>query len=391
MSRVTLADIARKVGVSKAAVSLALRNSPEIGKATRNLIVAAAQSMGYRPDPNLSKIAASRWKSNRACDRPALAFIAPLHPDHLDLIPSVALEHPMRFLLEDDEQHDWLIYLSGHLHFKGALERANELGYSSQYHLVKPGDRVGTLANSLYHRGVQGIVFSPIFDRAFIREFKWDRFACVSVADHYFLPPTDFVVPKLSSHMHMVFSQLYRRGYKRPGIVLYHERIQHLNNLILRGVFLSLSEIVGIMDNLPSPCYLEHHRLNEIKAWIEMERPDVVIGFNDYVFELLTRFGYRMPGDFAFVSLATRNQVRGERAGVLDSDCTMGRTAIDVLDQKLRHSVYGSPLARTFTTIQTKWVEGSTLPAREKISSWELQEIERRADSLNIFPESGGW
>jgi Transcriptional regulators len=45
----TLADVAAAVGVSKAAVSLALRGKPGVSETTRQRIVDASRSLGYRP------------------------------------------------------------------------------------------------------------------------------------------------------------------------------------------------------------------------------------------------------------------------------------------------------------------------------------------------------
>ncbi len=46
--KVTILDVARAAGVSKSAVSLALRGDPGLGKRTRAAIVAEAQRLGYR-------------------------------------------------------------------------------------------------------------------------------------------------------------------------------------------------------------------------------------------------------------------------------------------------------------------------------------------------------
>lgn len=387
MSRITLKDIANRLGVSKATISLALRGSREIGEETRKKIIKTAKEMGYRPDPTLAKIAASRWKPHIASEQIPLAFVASLHPDHEKLIPEDAKKHPLPYLKDSEHQEEWVIYLSGHAHFKGAIQRADELGYSMSYHLYKPGDNIRSLSNALYHRGVQGIIFSPIFDRDFIKHFQWKRFACVSVADHYYLPPTDFVVPKLSSHIHVVFSHLYRKGYSRPGLVLYHEKIQHLNNHILRGVFLSLCESVGILNNIPAPYYVEHSKLENIKPWLDKEMPDVIIGFSDFIYDLLANFGYKMPQDYSFVSLGVKKPKEKLIAGVIDADFMMGRTGVDILDHKLRHGIFGPTERRTFTTIQTDWCEGKSLPKKKGVSPAELRKIKENADFLNIFAD----
>jgi len=51
----TLADIAATVGLSPAAVSLALRGKPGVSEATRERVVEASRSLGYRPISGLSR------------------------------------------------------------------------------------------------------------------------------------------------------------------------------------------------------------------------------------------------------------------------------------------------------------------------------------------------
>jgi DNA-binding LacI/PurR family transcriptional regulator len=56
----TLEDVARRAGVSRALVSLALRNSTRVAAETRQIIFAAATEIGYRPN-----LAARNLASNR--------------------------------------------------------------------------------------------------------------------------------------------------------------------------------------------------------------------------------------------------------------------------------------------------------------------------------------
>ena len=59
--RVLMKDVAKEAGVHQTTVSLALRNHPSLPKSTRDRIQELAHSMGYRPDPAISAIAAQRW------------------------------------------------------------------------------------------------------------------------------------------------------------------------------------------------------------------------------------------------------------------------------------------------------------------------------------------
>jgi DNA-binding LacI/PurR family transcriptional regulator len=48
-SRPTIADVARRAGVSLAAVSFAVNDRPGVAPETRARILAAAQELGWRP------------------------------------------------------------------------------------------------------------------------------------------------------------------------------------------------------------------------------------------------------------------------------------------------------------------------------------------------------
>ncbi|HEX7469541.1 MAG TPA: helix-turn-helix domain-containing protein, partial [Verrucomicrobiae bacterium] len=55
--RVTVYDIAEKLGVSHSTISLALRNHPGISEKRREQVKKAAKEMGYVPDPHLAALA----------------------------------------------------------------------------------------------------------------------------------------------------------------------------------------------------------------------------------------------------------------------------------------------------------------------------------------------
>ena len=73
--RVTLRDVAERVGVSHVTISLALRNHPSIPVRRRKEVKRVAKQMGYQPDPLLSSLAVYRHNQRPARIQNSLAWI----------------------------------------------------------------------------------------------------------------------------------------------------------------------------------------------------------------------------------------------------------------------------------------------------------------------------
>lgn len=91
MKRPTIADIARRAGVSKGAVSYALNGQPGVSDATRRRVLAIAQEIGWNPN------SAARALSGAAANAFGLALRRPastlgLEPFYMELISGVEAE-----------------------------------------------------------------------------------------------------------------------------------------------------------------------------------------------------------------------------------------------------------------------------------------------------------
>ena len=71
----SLGQIAQQAGVSRAAVSMALRNHPRIPEATRQRIQSIAAKLGWRPNPLLAEAMSAIRAGQPPAERVTLAYI----------------------------------------------------------------------------------------------------------------------------------------------------------------------------------------------------------------------------------------------------------------------------------------------------------------------------
>lgn len=91
MKRPTIADVARRAGVTKAAVSFALNNQPGVSAATRERILAIAQEVGFQPSSAARALSDGRAGAfGLVIDRPAR--LLGIEPFFMQLISGIQAE-----------------------------------------------------------------------------------------------------------------------------------------------------------------------------------------------------------------------------------------------------------------------------------------------------------
>src|SRR5579862_5217790 len=136
--KLTIRDLARALGLSRAAVSLGLRDSPEIAAATRERIRAMAREMGYEPNPTAAALSRLRRASTVEPIHAALAWLN-LWPDPKKL----------RTFAEFDR------------YWQGAKASAEKFGYRLEEFPGNERVSIPPLEKILLARGIPGILLPP--------------------------------------------------------------------------------------------------------------------------------------------------------------------------------------------------------------------------------------
>lgn len=344
--RPTLEDVAQLAGVGKATVSLALRNHPKISATTRAKVKAAAEKLGYRPDPALSRIAAYRWHSREHPSDVTIAYVTNAHPTlGTVLAPEMG---------------------------EAARAQGERLGYRVEHFRLEDYAGPEQLARVLYHRGIRGVIVGQLFREDFMRRFPWEQFACVGAHLGYYQPPVNVVVPDFLHTMVRVWRQAVAAGHRRIGVALLKEsQAIDLLDKVSAALFCQ-SQLDRAGEIVP----LRHFPLDdrtEFKAWLKEHRPDVVIGFNDSVYWWLQQVGYRVPDDIACISLMLDQLTEAERVitGMKSDFPSIGRIAVEQLDILLRTNQVGVPERPLIVQVPGVWWPGGTLarPADAKLEA----------------------
>lgn len=329
--RITISDIAKEAGVSKATVSMALRGMSEISEGTRERINQIAQDMGYRADPSLAKIAASRWKNRKAREGSLLALI--------------------EFSEESGEVEPNPIA-------RGFCEKAEQLGYLIELHRVSTEKELSRLTRILYHRGVEGVALVAAGQVELKEYYPWDDFSTVTIGDFGDSVPVDRFNKDSCTEMSTTLRKLISKGYSRVGLILSGTDASAASDFARRGLFEGLLKAnygadsrtpVLIGDNLTSA---------EIREWAEAEQLEVVIGYDDSVFEKIRACG--LSSRLGFVSLCT-DGAAGRIAGFADSGRRIGTLGVECLDKMILLGAKGRLSETTSYQVCSHWVDGKSL------------------------------
>jgi DNA-binding LacI/PurR family transcriptional regulator len=340
--RVSLRDVAAMVGVSHVTVSLALRDDPRISAERRAEIRAAAERLGYRPDPMLSSLSAYRHGRRPVEIRSTIAWLNQW-PDPRQL----------RRLQEFDA------------YWRGAHEYAAPLGYRLEEFVMDPTLTPARLQQILLARSVRGILIPPHATGFSLPGFDWEQFSIVRFGASVKEPRAHIVTSDQKNCAVMAYERMWARGYRRIAYVS-APRFDVNTGGNFRAGFLSAQEIHVPLRQHFAPVLLSEDGTETdvrlLKAVLRKARIDGVLTSLPMLPELLQRAGYAVPNA---VGAATLSLLDGHfDAGVDQNSYEIGRVAMATLAGLIQQNERGIPRYCRRILVEGRWVDGSSLPER---------------------------
>lgn len=336
---VTQQDVARETGLSQTAVSLALRNSPDVSPATIKLVRAAARRLGYRPDPLISALMAQRHKRQTKAFRAKIAMLSAF--SHRDGWSESA-------------------YAAGC--FAGAARAAGERGYVCEpVWLREPGISAARLSKILWTQNVQGLLFAPLPVDFPPIEIEWSKFAALSLDYSLLRPGLSRVVDDHAFGIERVLQEIARRGYRRPGLVLRASQDVRTHHIRL-GVFLVQLRLHPEWQHVP-PLILPEDRWDAARfaEWMRQQQPDVVLTEELELPPAARALGLRVPRDLG-IAFFYKEQPVSTLSGLKIDSAQIGATAANILIRMIETNERGEPRVPTTTLVQSfNWNDGRTL------------------------------
>lgn len=336
--RVTLRDVARRLEVSHTTISRALRNDPEISKATRDKVQSAAREMGYKPDPMLNALAHYRRGRTQTPIAAELAWI-----NHW--------KNPK----------DLWRFREFNLYWKGAFEEAERSGFRLEEFTLGKDMSLERLEKIMRARNIRGILLPPRGEFApDYRDFNWDDFCIVRFGHSFEFPHAHLVSSDQLTDGVIAFENIWTNGYRRIGLVTsskMHTRF---------GAGFLFSQLKWSPNTRLPALVVKQERIEEdrksLKAWLKANRPDAILTDVSEVRDLLASVGCKVPKD---VGLATLSILDGNADSGIDQNSEeIGRAAIQLLISLINHNEIGIPKICREVLVEGNWVNGKTLPRR---------------------------
>jgi len=336
----SMATIAQKAGVHKMTVSRAINGHPRVSPETRERILRIAKELGYQKNKLVSNVMSKVALSHHSAHSVPLVFLSDAGS------------------AQEEQENPTLQRL-----IHAATARAEHHGFRLEVMRYRDGRfNHGRLNQILETRGIEGVLVNVGHVNPLELRLNWERLAVVA-SGAGFPEHAKFnrVQSDIYAMMKTAIEQLQSRGYQRIGLILNADGYPDYHD-ISKSVYLLYQDSVSRSRRLNILERGWNLREAEFKTWIDRERPDGIISYQENPLKWLKGMGVDVPGKvgFAMVTLSREAMVR-KVSGIHFDKGLLARNGVDILLKLLLSSNYGIQDNPFRQLIPGVWCEGSTL------------------------------
>ena len=330
ISRVSLSDVAREAGVSKMAVSLALRENGRLQPATAERIRAAAKRLGYMPNPKLSQVMAETARTRHNTQNGTLAFLTTEPIDGSEPVTGAG------GTLSAGTGADSIAYrVEDEKSFRAAVERANTYGYEMErFCITDPSLSAARFNRVLWSRGIEGLIIPNISGRLYAMgqrtlPVEWEKFCVIEIGGSMLQPDVNRVRHDHFGALVKAIHRLEQLNYRRIGLCLTSEvdlRTHHRWSaayLLWRTLRPPVASLKPLVTEKLDP--------KQVVAWARKNRLDAVLSAGGHFLSVLREGGLDVPGDIGFASLHIFGPGAELMTGIDQDPRLLARSAVDML------------------------------------------------------------
>lgn len=338
---VTLREIARLAGVHPSTVSLAMRNNRSISPAMRKRIQTIARKAGYHRDPLLDAFNARRVSAVERRGHPVIPFVAEF-ASQSKLMES----RPYRALWE------------------GAARAAESMHYRLEFFPLGAANMSAQRLDSiLLARGIECLIAGSLPDEV-LSGLNWGRYCAVNVGEFDPEHPRYAVAIDVRQGARLALKTVWKRGWRRIGLLLLRSREGTHNDLLAAGYFIEQRQLAADL-RIPPLLINGSADARAVRSWVRRHQIDAVL--SDFIpTEGAARESRRLPGtDVPWAALDA--DTPAEVAGIVLPHDRVGALAVELVVNLTRTNQQGIPRTGSVTLVPVSWREGRSLPARRPV------------------------
>lgn len=323
-------------------VSRALRGAPKVAPQTRDRILAAVETLGYRPDPHLARMMEAVRARKKTGLRATIAVIREHVPEDALLGPSY------QYVPVEDIRR-----------------RARGHGYEvDEFFLGKDGLSPTRLQEVLRARGTEAVIVSPQSMQLPCSRLDYAPFAAVTFGNAMHTPALHMCAGNMTLGIQTAAEQLSVRGYRRIGVAV-TQWIVNRSQFGYSGGLFHWQHGLSARDRVPLLLFPNNDiskGRDAFARWMRKHRPDALITFDTHVPDWLQDMNLRIPRDIGF-AVHDWTPTMTKFAGIYQRRDHLAAAAVDLLVAQLSQHERGVPEVPRQIMIPPRWMDGPSVRA----------------------------